>query len=132
MHYLLDTAVLVWALDDPEHLPAPCRKVLLDGSNHPLGLSAVSLWEIAHGEASGRFRLNRPLADWIAAATRFPFVSVVAIGEREAVEAARLPGNFQGDFADRVIVATARIHGLTVLSAEKDILGYPHVRSLWK
>ena len=41
------------------------------------------------------------------------------------------PPPFHADPADRIIVATARIHGLTVLTADTRILAYPHVRAAW-
>ncbi len=42
-----------------------------------------------------------------------------------------LPDTFHTDPADRIIAATARIHDLTVLTADRKILDYPHVSSAW-
>ena len=46
-------------------------------------------------------------------------------------EAYSLPEPFHADPMDRILVATARVHGLTLLTADKAILSYPHVRTLW-
>jgi PIN domain nuclease of toxin-antitoxin system len=46
-------------------------------------------------------------------------------------EAYSLPEPFHADPMDRILVATARLHGLTLLTADKAILKYPHVRTLW-
>ncbi len=46
-------------------------------------------------------------------------------------EAYSLPDPFHADPVDRLIVATARIHGLHVITADPKILSYPHVRTLW-
>ncbi len=131
MKFLLDTHVLIWAVDDPGQLSAKCRRLLLDGTNHPLGVSAISLWEIAHKAAAGKLQLSQPVASWIAAAARPPFVVVLPLDEQVAVESAQLPGTFHKDPADRIIVATARIHGLLLLTKDQDIRAYSHVKSLW-
>ena len=131
MKYLLDTHALVWAVDSPAQLSAKCRRLLLDGGNHPLGISAISLWELAHKVTAGRLQLSLPLADWLARAVRPPFVTVLPVDERIAVESALLPGSFHKDPADRLIVATARLHGLTLLTKDRDIRGYAGVKTLW-
>jgi PIN domain nuclease of toxin-antitoxin system len=41
-----------------------------------------------------------------------------------------LPAPFHRDTADQIIVATARIRGCPLLTADKRILGYPHVKTL--
>jgi PIN domain nuclease of toxin-antitoxin system len=131
VRYLLDTHALVWAVDAPEKLSAKCRKILLDGSHHPVGLSAISLWEIAHKAAAGKLQLSQPLAAWIAAATRSPFVEILPLDERVAVESAQLPGSFHRDPADRIIVATARLHGLVLMTKDDAIRNYPPVTTVW-
>lgn len=47
------------------------------------------------------------------------------------VDSCTLPGSFHADPADRMIVATARHHGLTLLTADAAIRAYPHLRTLW-
>ncbi len=54
----------------------------------------------------------------------------LSITRQIAIEAYALLGSFHADPADRVIVATARIHNLTLLTSDKRILNYPHVLSL--
>ena len=131
MKYLLDTHALVWAVESPQLLAAKCRRLLLDGQNHPLGVSAISLWEIAHKATAGRLQLSLPLADWLGRAARPPFVTILPVDEKIAVESALLPGSFHKDPADRMIVATARLHGLTLLTKDRNIRGYAGVKTLW-
>ncbi len=47
-----------------------------------------------------------------------------------AIDAANLPGSFHPDPADRLIVATARAHGATLLTTDAKILAYSHVSTL--
>lgn len=46
-------------------------------------------------------------------------------------EAYSLPGEFHRDPVDRIVTATARLRGLTVLTADRKILDYPHVSARW-
>ena len=47
------------------------------------------------------------------------------------VESCQLPPSFPGDPADQLIVATARHHGATLVTKDRRIRGYAHVRTLW-
>jgi PIN domain nuclease of toxin-antitoxin system len=132
LKYLLDTPALVWALDDPSQLPPRVRRLLGESPSHPLGLAAISLWEIATKASSGKLQLAKPIGDWIAAAVRPPFVAVIGLDERVAIESCQLPGNFHRDPADRMIVATARIFGLTLLTKDQAIRDYSQVKTFWE
>jgi PIN domain nuclease of toxin-antitoxin system len=46
-------------------------------------------------------------------------------------EAYSLPDDFHADPADRIITATARLNNYKILTADKKILAYPHVKSIW-
>jgi PIN domain nuclease of toxin-antitoxin system len=131
MRYLLDTHALIWALDSPERLPARVSEVLRDPANLPLGAAAITPWEIAMLSARGRLRLGQPVETWLTAALRPEIVSLVPLSPAIAVESCRLPGQFHADPADRLIVATARLHGLTLITADEAIRAYPHLRTLW-
>ena len=52
-----------------------------------------------------------------------------ALSSKIAAEAYRLPGEFHRDPADRILVATARLESWTLLTADRRILDYPHVRT---
>jgi PIN domain nuclease of toxin-antitoxin system len=49
-----------------------------------------------------------------------------------AVEATDLPGDFHRDPADQIIVATARVHDCPLMTLDKKILDYPHVRTAFR
>ena len=66
MKLLLDTHVLVGCLDAPEKLPAGVRRVLGDAAQYPVGVSAITAWEIARLAETGRVQLSRPPHDWLA------------------------------------------------------------------
>ena len=64
-------------------------------------------------------------------ALRYPGISLIDLSPEVAVESTRLPGTFHRDPADQVIVATARVHPLSLLvTADGKITDYPHVRTV--
>ena len=131
MRYLLDTHTLIWALEAPEQLPARIQALLSDPANLPFGVAAITPWEIAMLASWGRLQLGRPVSEWLAAALNPDFVSLLPLLPPIAVDSCSLPGSFHADPADRMIVATARHHGLTLLTADAAIQAYPHLRTLW-
>jgi PIN domain nuclease of toxin-antitoxin system len=70
--------------------------------------------------------------DWIAKSEALPFIHFVSVDNAVAIRSVRLPGSFHRDPADRIIVATAMIMGFTLVSGDKRMLNYPHVKTVWK
>jgi PIN domain nuclease of toxin-antitoxin system len=121
---LLDTHILVaWADGAHEDLSKAQRKVL-DAArpDAPLLVSEISLWEIATLVSLGRLEFSRPLRDWLEAATAPPLVRTVGISPAVAAEVALFPDSFHRDPADRVLVATARVFGASLLTRDRKIL----------
>ena len=65
---------------------------------------------------------------WIAASMEILGCTTLEISHAVALAAYSLPGDFHRDPADRILVATARMAHLTLLTADKRILKYPHVK----
>jgi PIN domain nuclease of toxin-antitoxin system len=129
--YLLDTHVWIWAMDNPEELPARVRGEILKVGNLPFGLSVMSVWEASKKESIGKLKLSCPVRHWFASAIQEPFIQLQPLTVDVAHESNHLPGDFHRDPADQMIVAAARIHRLTLITADQRILSYPHVRSMW-
>ena len=89
-----------------------------------MGVSAITPWEIALLSERGRSRLDRDVGEWIDAALTVPGISLLPIEPEIAIGSVRLPGSFPGAPADRFIVATARHHGVPLLTADRKILAY--------
>jgi PIN domain nuclease of toxin-antitoxin system len=64
-----------------------------------------------------------PLRSWLEAATAPPLVHRVDITRPIAAETAQLPENFHRDPADRILVATARVHNATLITQDTRIIG---------
>ena len=120
MRALLDTHVLVWWLDDRDRLsPAQRAVVTAAGREAPLLVSDISLWEVAMLHRLGRIRLTIPLREWLDKAVAPPLVRRHGISPAIAAELAALPDSFHRDPADRILVATARVLGATLLTQDR-------------
>lgn len=129
--YLLDTHVWIWMLEASSELPRSIQVLLKDISHAPLGVSAISPWEIAKKTALGKLTLSMPAREWITQSISSPGVKLLPLTPEIAWESNYLPPSFHKDPADQIVVATARLHKLTVITSDEKILGYPHVSSLW-
>ena len=90
--------------------------------NSPLRVSDISLWETATLHSLGRIQLAMPLREWLEKAAAPPLVRRHGISPAIATEVAALPDSFHRDPADRILVATARILGATLLTRDRHIL----------
>ncbi len=123
MKPLLDTHILLWWLNGNGRLSRRHREVFQEaGPDSPLRVSDISLWEIATLYSLGRIELRLPLRDWLERATAPPLVQRIGISPAIAAEVAQLPDGFHRDPADRILVATARVLGATLLTRDSRIL----------
>lgn len=124
MKYLLDTHVAIWWMLDDRKLPKDHAKILerSERSGAAVGLSAVSLWEIAKLVERGRLELTQSVDDSLEQLETSAFISVLPLNARVAVESTRLGARFHADPLDQMIVATARCHGLMLLTVDERII----------
>ncbi len=123
MSFLLDTHVLIWWLDSPDRLSQAQQEVIAAaGAESPLLAADISLWEIATLHGLGRIRLTIPLREWLDKATAPPLVRRQGVSPAIAAELALLPDSFHRDPADRILVATARVLGATLLTQDRRIV----------
>ena len=127
---LLDTRIWVWWVDDSRQLTDRRRQVVQDNVSSGLGISAISCWEVAKLVEYGRLELACAVEEWIEQAMVSPGVQLLELTPQIAIESTKLPGSFYRDPADQIIVATARIYDISLLTADSRILQYPHVRTL--
>src|SRR5207244_4880141 len=120
-------------LSNPEKLLPAARKALQHAAkNRAVYVSSISAWEIAFLAAKGRLSFTMDAQDWIARSESLPFFHFVPVDNAIAVRSVRLPEPFHRDPADRIIVATAMMMGATVVSSDRKILKYSHVKAIWK
>jgi PIN domain nuclease of toxin-antitoxin system len=127
--FLLDTHVWIWTQEQPEAIGKKARAIL-ETTSEELCMSAVSSLEIARLVSGGLLELKGSLDRWVRSAVDSMEARSIDVDHRVAIEAYKLPGRFHKDPADRMLVATARINDLTLVTADERILAYGEVRSL--
>jgi PIN domain nuclease of toxin-antitoxin system len=93
-------------------------------------VSVVSPWEVAIKVAAGELRLLQPPAEWFLGLVERYDLREVPLDARVACAAAALPWLHRDPF-DRVIVALAQAHELTVLTSDESIGTFPDVTAVW-
>jgi PIN domain nuclease of toxin-antitoxin system len=128
--YLLDTHAWFWLVAGDERVPpdlvASLEAALNEGQ---VFLSQISTWELALKASLGKVELTRPLDLWLRDNTAG--LSMLDLPLEVVLESTRLPGTFHKDPADRLIVASARVHDLVLVTGDRLILDYAaggHVR----
>lgn len=128
---LLDTHVWWWSLTEPENLSEKVEASIKQTKMDERFISSISIWEFAMMAAKKRIELKISPAKWLSRAINESGIIVIELSPDIATDACNLPGVFHKDPADRIIVASARVHNLTLLTKDLKILDYPHVKSIW-
>jgi PIN domain nuclease of toxin-antitoxin system len=126
VRYLLDSSVWLMGALREQVLPDNIRKILGD-ADETLGLSIFSLWEAAKKNQQGKLSLPMDLPVWLKAAVPH-HLHILPLTPDIIVDSTRLPEFPVNDPADQLIVATARVHKLTLLTTDTKLKGYRHAR----
>ena len=118
MNFLLDTHILLWWLDDYPALSETARQVIRDPQK-VIFVSAVTVWEIAIKKSIGKLRAPDGLEE-AAASYRF---APLPITFSHAQAAGALPAHHKDPF-DRMLVAQAKLEGLTLLTHDRRLKSY--------
>jgi PIN domain nuclease of toxin-antitoxin system len=127
--YLLDTHVWIWSQEEPERLGNKSRRELAETAQD-LFISAISSFEIARLLSKQLLRLRHRFDEWKETSFAELRALPADVTHEIAQEAYELPGRFHNDPADRLLVATARLMKLTLITADDLILRYPYVKTL--
>ncbi len=128
MKVLVDTCTFLWIVSESSRLTKTAAAVFLDRNNERY-LSAASAWEISIKHAAGRLPLPERPDIFVPMVRDASGIQSLAIDEESALRAGRLP-SLHADPFDRMLVAQAIVHGMTILTPDQEIEQYG-VRVLW-
>lgn len=122
---LLDTHTWIWYMNGDAELGSSAKKAITAAlRSNAVHLAAISLWEICMLNKKQRIVLGMPCLEWINRSIELTRIRVLPLTPEIADESCDLPGEFHGDPADRMIVATARVEGLTLITRDAKMLTY--------
>lgn len=126
---ILDTHAWMWWSDGGGKLSPKARRAIERSGR--LGISPISLWEIAALAEHGRVRFSRSTSEWLEAALSRPRVEVMPFTARIACSAAGFGDTIPGDPADRLILATALEHHAPLVTKDARLGEIDFVRTIW-
>jgi PIN domain nuclease of toxin-antitoxin system len=128
MKVLVDTCTFLWIASESPRLSKTAAAIFLDRNNERY-LSAASAWEIGMKHALGRLPLPAKPDIFVPTVRDDSGIVSLDIDEASALQAGRLP-SLHADPFDRMLVAQAIVHGMTILTPDPEIEQYA-VRVLW-
>ena len=133
--YLLDTHIWIWWMIGADPLRSfPARERIARAIDEESArVSVISVWEVGMLEAHKRISLTVDVETWTRQALSSPGLSLAPLTPDIALASSHLPGEIHGDPADRMLIATARSFGATLVTRDRRILEYSqagHVTTL--
>ena len=124
--FLLDTHVWIWTLELESGRIGRRTRGFIDrwAAQDALRVSPVSVFEVSALYATGRLRLSRPLEQWIRAALDPMGIRLAPLSLDAAVDAGTIGREVLPDPLDRVMAASARQLGATLVTRDSKILEY--------
>ncbi len=121
---LLDTCALLWTVNGDPLSPEALKAINKARNAGALFLSPVSAWEIGILAQRGKVEFGVSAESYVSRAFTRPGVQIVPLTPEIAVRASYLPGQFHSDPADRLLISTAIMMGLILVTRDREILRY--------
>ena len=127
---LLDTHTWIWSHSATKLLSDNVKILIKQTQTDQRAIASISIWEFAMMVTKGRINVKIDPKRWLNNAIGKSGLQVIELTPEIAMESCNLPGGFHKDPADQIIVATARTHNLTLLTKDRKIIEYPHVKAI--
>ena len=123
MRLLLDTHIFLWFISGDERLPEVMRASIRDPTND-VYVSVVSFWEALVKHHIGKLPLPHPPEHYLPMQREHHHMTSLSLDEASVLRLPDLPP-FHRDPFDRMLICQAVEHGLTLVTVDEDITGYP-------
>jgi len=127
---LLDTHVWIWYVEGDKSQMAPGATALLDrcGAHSNLFVSDISYWEVAVKAAKAKLAFSVDVAVWLQRAEQAPGIRFQTLTRPVLLQSTRFAGAVHNDPADRMLIATSQVHGIPLVTADRQIIAYAKTR----
>lgn len=126
---LIDTHVVLWALLDPDRIPADTLDLVTDPSTDLL-VSAASAWEIGTKYRLGKLADAHAVVHGYAGHLARLRATELPISGHHALTAGLLSWEHRDPF-DRVIAAQCLLESIPLVTADRALAAFPGVRVIW-
>lgn len=122
---LLDTHIWLWFANGETSLSSASRKLINKAAEtQSIFISAISVWEVAMLATRGRIQLGQSCAYWIKQALAPAAINLLPLSPEISVESCYLPKEIHSDPADRILIASARLEQLSLITKDEKLLTY--------
>ncbi len=122
---LLDTCAVLW-LAEGASMRAEALQAVEQARQtaQSIWIAPISIWEIGLLMARGRITSSLSPHAWVDSLLAHPLLHLAPQPPTVLIDASWLSGQPPADPADRLIIATARHFGLTIITRDRKILDY--------
>jgi len=128
--FLLDTHTFIWLCMDRKLLPPRLIQLMNDESDG-LFISSITATEVGLLVGKGRVSIPRSCEEFLCENLSFFGIHEVPVDVRIALASTQLPPLHRDPF-DRIIIATAQTHNMTILTKDRMIPTYPKTKTVWE
>jgi PIN domain nuclease of toxin-antitoxin system len=122
---LLDTCAAIWLMNgDPMSADSRAAVTAAQTENVGIYVSPITAWEIATLVAKNRLQLTLSPEAWFDSLLRLPGVRVAPMPPKVLIASANLPGAPPKDPVDRIIAATGRTFGFSIITRNGELMLY--------
>lgn len=119
---MLDTHVFVWWIHRDDNLSAKYQSYIQKNISRGLGVSIISFWEISKLVEKGRLTLSRNLGEWMTNSLRYEGIHLLDLNIEIICKAHEISKDIHRDPVDQLIIATAVVNEIPILTLDKKII----------